>query len=379
MMFIATSLTFMMFAAAMLLFVLISAGHAFAKTFTWTTAAILAVGLVGGAGLLLGVAYWRLPSHAISPLQAIVPSHAMVEVSGPLFPTAALISVPSIVPGEVFAQVPDDAQVSDAADVSEVDAVLPVPPPQWTRRNELVEDGWQFPVVHSGQYADETSALADATMQADGPARLAYRAAFGQHDIWLAPGEAASFVVRQSFIEPIRRSTGTHDFTVYRAHLMLDTRTDALLRLDNLRRSRERDDHLMVTVATTVGLTLLCGLTTLYLRIGSTPGRRAGTLGRAAVATVGVLLLGGGAFAAVRHARHMDAPQFYRPAAPVPDRLHAPYDDEDMPPRSQVTSGVTALGLDLRTASARPMPCPPKPTGCWWHGFARGKKRPGRS
>jgi hypothetical protein len=164
--------------------------------------------------------------------------------------------------------------------------------PEWVSTPVSAEGDRKLVVVQSEQFADPTTAATQAIQEATELVlrdfdHFHHRA----HSLWhLDPLTVRSAAVRRTFTEPIERSAGEHDFTVYRTYLLVELSPEVRRQIEPIWRKQVSEVRSATVVALLAVLTSIVAVIAGFFRLDDrTSGKYRWPLGLATVA-VAVLL-----------------------------------------------------------------------------------------
>ncbi len=194
-------------------------------------------------------------------------------------------------------------------------SVTTLPLPDWTQSPVSVEGDRKLVVVQSEQFADAATATKQALHAASELVRRDFEK-FNEvaRDSWsLDQGTVRSAAVRRTFTEPIERTAGENEFTVYRTYLLVELSPDVRDLIEPIWREQVSQGRSLVVMIVFGVLTAFASVIAGLFRLDDrTGGRHRLALGFAA--TAAVLLLSGVGVAGLRTAR---VPPIAVPEAPI--------------------------------------------------------------
>lgn len=213
--------------------------------------------------------------------------------------------------------------------------------PDWALTPVSTEDDRQLVVVRSEQFADPAAAAAEALQAATDLVRRNFDEfnRLGHYSWSLDPQTVHSAAVRRTFTEPIQRSAGEHDFTVYRTYLLVELSPSVRDQIEPIWREQVSQGRSAIVVVLLGLLTALAALVTGYFRLADrTDGRflwplRFATVGAAALfGLVGIVGAGTAGDFAKRHALERTPMQLAPPSIETIPTIEAPRSIEPPPP-----------------------------------------------
>lgn len=152
------------------------------------------------------------------------------------------------------------------------------PLPDWAQTPFDNEGDRKLVVVQSEQFAEAATAMKQALQEATRLVALDFRPSedlgFGYSSWTLDPQTVRSAAVRKTFTEPINRTAGEHDFTVYRTYLLVELSPSVRDQIEPIWREQVSQGRSVIVVVLLGLLTALAALVTGYFRLAErTNGR----------------------------------------------------------------------------------------------------------